>query len=73
MKWRGSDIKNLSDFDLLAAKSSLDGMHAFKEKQHADPRFEKKFENQPLPTVNPVFEALQLEISAEILNRKLDQ
>lgn len=71
MKWRGQNIKDLSDFDLLAASSQLDGMHEFKEKQHQDPRFARKFENQPKPTVNPVFEQLQSEISQEIENRKL--
>ena len=72
MKWRGENIKDLSDFDLLAAQSQLEKMHEFKEKQHADPKFKKRFENQPMPTVNPVFEALQLEIQNEIENRKLN-
>lgn len=71
MKWQEKNIKDLSDIDLLAARDTLKNMHEFKEKQQSDPRFIKKFENQPASIVNPVFEELQLEITNEIKLRKL--
>lgn len=70
-KWQDKELKDLTDTELLAANQSMVSMREFVEGKKLDPRYAKKFENQPLPEPNPSFVILKNEIEAEINNRKL--
>lgn len=71
MKWP-IEIKDLTDDQLKNAKATIDFVHLSSEAKKADPKFEKKFENQPKPEINPAFKQLLSEIDTELTKRNLN-
>lgn len=69
IKWNNKEIKDLTDDELKVAGKSLSDMHEFRESKKLDPRWEKRFENRPMPEPNPLFVKLKATIEAEINNR----
>jgi hypothetical protein len=72
-QWKGTDIPDLSNADLLEANTKLTEMLAFNEKQKQDERYLKRFANQPAPDINPQFSKLKTEIENELQKRGLNQ
>lgn len=71
MKWENKEIKDLDNEHLLAARIVVAEMDNFRLDKINDPRFMKKFKNQPSPTINPAYLQLQQEINNEIFKRNL--
>lgn len=64
------DHASLSDADLLNASLAVESLLASSLNARNDPRYIKKFKNQPMPTINPVFLELRASINAEITKRQ---
>jgi hypothetical protein len=71
IKWGITDIPQLSDTNLLAAKSKLAIMLAGYTDAQNDPRYEEKFKGQPPRVINPQFTIVQDAINAEVIKRGL--
>ncbi len=70
MKWQETEVQQLTDQQLLDAKTSLDKIENFLIERKTDPRYYEKFKNQQ-PPINPVFLDLKAEVNNEITKRNL--
>lgn len=71
MKYNGKELSELTDAEILEAKTALQKQLNDRETKLAnDPKYEKKFKRFP-PTVNPAFTQLQIELGNEILKRNI--
>lgn len=70
-KWENKEVKDLTNNELVMASWTLENMKNFQEKRKNDPKYIKKFENQPEAPINPVFEELVEAITIELKNRNL--
>lgn len=71
MMYAGKDLSLLTDEELAQAASNIQGMLDNLNKKRQHPKFKKAFENQPPPTINPVFNELKESIDRELKKREL--
>lgn len=71
MKWKGTEINKLTNQELIDASFELNKIQSNYDNKISNPKFLKKFENQPIPTPNPAFIQLQEEVKTEIEKRSL--
>jgi hypothetical protein len=72
--WQGKELKTLTDAELQIASGHLNYMHDKAIEQRDNPRYIKKFKNQPAPNMNADFvelkEAVDVELSTRLQNWK---
>ena len=71
MKYREKEVAHLTDVELVEAAFALNEMQVKSDNAKNDPRYAKKFKNQPPKQLNPDFLALKAEVYSEIDRRGL--
>lgn len=69
MKYRDKDIAILTNAELVDAAFALNAQYVKFQNIQNDPRYLKKFINQPPPSINPDFIELKNEVYKEITKR----
>ncbi len=70
MIWQGKEVSSLSDEELVSANAKLSDMFEFYATKVNDPKFIKRVGNN-IPGINPSFEKLREEVTAELAKREL--
>lgn len=71
MQWRGKQVDALTDAELVEAKAALDQMYDDLQAKRSTEKFTKKMQGQPTPPINPLFQDLLNEVTAQIQTRNL--
>ena len=71
MKFFNKKLVDMSDNELKHAHSSLKTMEEDLIKKRQNPKFIKKFQNRPPPTINPAFTEMQNNLKSEMKKRKI--
>lgn len=69
----GQDISKMSTEELTTASFALNDMLETLNQKRANPKFIKKMQKQPAPTINPAFTELINAINNEIASRKSNE
>jgi hypothetical protein len=69
MIYQGKEIALMTNLELVTAAFSLNAVEAKFNTIRNDPRYLKKFKNQPPPAINPDFLALKAEVYEQIKKR----
>jgi len=68
--WQGKEVSSLTDEELVGANVKLSEMFEFYAIKVNDPKFIKRVGNN-VPAINPTFEKLREEVTAELAKREL--
>ena len=68
--WQGKEVSSLTDEELVGANAKLSEMFEFYATKVNDPKFIKRVGNN-IPAINPTFEKLREEVTAELAKREL--
>jgi hypothetical protein len=69
MIYKDKEVQDFTDDELKETDFFLTAMYNNYNIAQTDPRYIKKFQNQPVPTINPVFIQLKQAIEDEIAKR----